>query len=258
MADDEPNPLEEFLRLLTTHSVTVLNQTPSAFYQLLQALVDQQVEFAPRYVIFGGEALDPTRLAPWFRHGSPDTVLVNMYGITETTVHVTFRRLDEETTRRRSSPIGTTLADLGGYVLDEHLRPVPTVVAGELYVSGAGLSRGPGQKLIPLVASKFLSLRKIGMVDLGRGLVGVTDDGFASQLACQLDDERLVLVGFGAAQAVIEVSQHQSAGTGLANGDQRSDEGDTVGTAGDSHEDGEIAPLRGVEGVSQCGFGKVQ
>ena len=133
---------EEFLRLLTTHGVTVLNQTPSAFYQLLQALVDQQVEFAPRYVIFGGEALDPTRLAPWFRHGSPDTVLVNMYGITETTVHVTFRRLDEETTRRRSSPIGTTLADLGGYVLDEHLRPVPTGVAGELYVSGAGLARG--------------------------------------------------------------------------------------------------------------------
>src|SRR5690606_878589 len=133
---------EEFLRLLPTHGVTVLNQTPSAFYQLLQALVDQQVEFAPRYVIFGGEALDPTRLAPWFRHGSPDTVLVNMYGITETTVHVTFRRLDEETTRRRSSPIGTTLADLGGYVLDEHLRPVPTGVAGELYVSGAGLARG--------------------------------------------------------------------------------------------------------------------
>ncbi|WP_051473471.1 non-ribosomal peptide synthetase [Saccharomonospora piscinae] len=133
---------EDLLRLLTEHRVTVLNQTPSAFYQLAQALAERQAEFAPRYVIFGGEALDPSRLAAWFDHGSAGTELVNMYGITETTVHVTFRKLDERSTRRANSVIGAPLADLGGYVLDELLRPVPTGVPGELYVSGAGLARG--------------------------------------------------------------------------------------------------------------------
>src|SRR4029077_2782337 len=82
----------EFLHLLAKQRVTVLNQTPSAFYQLME--VDRQnpelcQELALRYVIFGGEALELGRLADWYQHhGERAPLLVNMYGITETTVHV--------------------------------------------------------------------------------------------------------------------------------------------------------------------------
>src|SRR5204863_9525404 len=79
----------EFLRLLAAERVTVLNQTPSAFYQLMRADAEAAVGLALRYVVFGGEALDLRRLAGWYgRHQDTAPVLVNMYGITETTVHV--------------------------------------------------------------------------------------------------------------------------------------------------------------------------
>ena len=85
---------EAFLELLATEQVTVLNQTPSAFRQLERAERAHPRELALRYVIFGGEALDLPSLAPWFeRHGDQRPRLINMYGITETTVHVTYRPL---------------------------------------------------------------------------------------------------------------------------------------------------------------------
>ena len=85
---------EEFYELLLKEGVTVLNQTPSAFKQLIQAEAAGIRELALRYVIFGGEALEMQSLGPWFeRHGDRKPQLVNMYGITETTVHVTYRPL---------------------------------------------------------------------------------------------------------------------------------------------------------------------
>ncbi|MFF4734697.1 amino acid adenylation domain-containing protein [Streptomyces sp. NPDC001262] len=139
---------EDFHRLLRTEQVTVLNQTPSAFYQLARAdalhTPDGDGELALRYVVFGGEALDVAALAPWFdRH--PDTApqLVNMYGITETTVHVTYRPLTARDAREgRGSVIGVPIPDLRLHLLDRHGRPVPPGVAGELFVGGAGLARG--------------------------------------------------------------------------------------------------------------------
>ncbi len=90
---------EAFLDLLEREGVTVLNQTPSAFYQLLRA--DDGRPLGLRWVIFGGEALEPPKLRPWFeRHGDERPVLVNMYGITETTVHVTLRPLTRRATAR--------------------------------------------------------------------------------------------------------------------------------------------------------------
>ncbi|MEU9222756.1 AMP-binding protein, partial [Streptomyces sp. NPDC048376] len=82
----------DFLDLLVRERVTVLNQTPSAFHQLSQADAERPgADLALRYVVFGGEALEPSRLADWFaRRGERSPVLVNMYGITETTVHVTY------------------------------------------------------------------------------------------------------------------------------------------------------------------------
>ncbi|GGN44835.1 non-ribosomal peptide synthetase [Streptomyces fuscichromogenes] len=136
---------QEFLRLLVRERVTVLNQTPSAFYQLAHAEAETPMgrDGALRLVVFGGEALDPARLAGWYsRHADDTPRLVNMYGITETTVHVTYAPLSAEDTARTGSVIGRGLPDLRVYVLDGALLPVPPGTAGDLYVSGAGVARG--------------------------------------------------------------------------------------------------------------------
>jgi nonribosomal peptide synthetase DhbF len=132
----------DFLRLLAAERVTVLNQTPSAFYQLAEADSAGGAELCLRKVILGGEALDPARLSGWReRHGDVPE-LVNMYGITETTVHVSYRPLREWDTTFPGSPVGRAIPDLRTYLLDDSLEPVPPGVVGELYVAGAGLARG--------------------------------------------------------------------------------------------------------------------
>ncbi|MGC0314399.1 amino acid adenylation domain-containing protein [Kitasatospora acidiphila] len=151
------------LDLLKREQVTVLNQTPSAFYQLLQAEQEHSTDVLSglRTVVFGGEALDLGRLADWYRaHPQDGPRLVNMYGITETTVHVTHRPLDVATVADApGSLIGEPIPDLALRVLDEALRPVPIGVPGELYVAGAGLARGysgrPGLTAGRFVADPF-------------------------------------------------------------------------------------------------------
>nr|WP_248846423.1 non-ribosomal peptide synthetase [Rhodococcus ruber] len=138
---------EAFRELLVRERVTVLNQTPSAFYQLAEAdrtAGGTEGDLALRYVIFGGEALEPRRLAGWFtRHGDTSPRLVNMYGITETTVHVSYREIGAELAEAGSASIvGVPIAGLRVYVLDTRLNPVPVGVAGEMYVGGGQLARG--------------------------------------------------------------------------------------------------------------------
>ncbi|MFE9326301.1 non-ribosomal peptide synthase/polyketide synthase [Nocardia sp. NPDC052278] len=128
---------QQFLELLAAERVTVLNQTPSAFYQLIAA---EPAELALRYVIFGGEALEPQRLVGWFARHPRSPRLVNMYGITETTVHVSFRPIEAGT--GSASVIGGAIPGLVVRVLDARLRPVPVGVPGEIYVSGGQLARG--------------------------------------------------------------------------------------------------------------------
>ncbi len=134
------------LDLLAGQGVTVLNQTPSAFAQLAAAAAAAGGggELALRWVIFGGEALDPRALRPWWNlHGDGGPALVNMYGITETTVHVTFRRITRQDVEQgHGSVLGVPLADLSVYVLDRGGRPVPAGVAGELCVGGGGVATG--------------------------------------------------------------------------------------------------------------------
>ena len=133
---------EAFHALVLAQGVTVLNQTPSAFrHFMLTEAADRRVARSPlRWVIFGGEALDPRSLAPWWdRQADLGPRLVNMYGITETTVHVTFRRLSPTET---GSAIGMPIPDLEVHVLDRGGEPVPVGVAGELCVGGAGLATG--------------------------------------------------------------------------------------------------------------------
>ncbi|MFI7417862.1 amino acid adenylation domain-containing protein [Nonomuraea sp. NPDC049684] len=134
---------ESLRRLLVAEGVTVLNQTPSAFRHLVAADARQE-EPSPyrlRRIVFGGERLDVELLAPWIdRYGDEHPQLVNMYGITETTVHVTYRRIRAaDLGHPELSPIGVPIPDLRLDVLDEHGRPA---VTGNLHVSGPGLARG--------------------------------------------------------------------------------------------------------------------
>ena len=129
---------KEFIKVLTNQGVTVLNQTPGSFYNIIAEEMDHS---ALRYVIFGGEALKPGKLAPW-KERYPSCRLINMYGITETTVHVTYKEITSSEIRQNTSNIGRPIPTVSLLILDRNGKLVPPGVAGELYVGGAGLARG--------------------------------------------------------------------------------------------------------------------
>jgi amino acid adenylation domain-containing protein len=149
----------EFYDLLAREQVTVLNQTPSAFRQLIwaeaQAPVQRQLNL--RYVICAGEALELQSLKPWFeKHGDERPQIVNKYGITETTVHSTYRViLKSDLTNGMGSVIGVPIPDLQIYLVDEDLKQVPAGVPGEICVGGAGVARGYLNRP-ELTSSRFL------------------------------------------------------------------------------------------------------
>ncbi|HEY9033965.1 MAG TPA: amino acid adenylation domain-containing protein [Pseudomonadales bacterium] len=150
---------DDFHRLLKEQQVTVLNQTPSAFSQLVSVDLERPAgDLASlRHVIFGGEALDYSALRLWAeRHPLADTRLINMYGITETTVHVTWHRISDSDLQRGRSIIGQPLADLQVHILDPHLQPVPVGVSGEMYISGPGVTAGYLNREA-LTAERFLA-----------------------------------------------------------------------------------------------------
>ncbi|CDH33427.1 Non-ribosomal peptide synthetase (fragment) [Xenorhabdus bovienii str. Intermedium] len=132
---------QAFYQLICEQGVTVLNQTPSAFTALMEYA--QPSSDRLRYVIFGGEALQPSTLRDWYKmRGESAPQLVNMYGITETTVHVTYYPLASSDAQQDDSVIGQSLPDLNLYLLDAHGQPVPMGAVGEMYVGGAGVARG--------------------------------------------------------------------------------------------------------------------
>ncbi|CAJ1495604.1 non-ribosomal peptide synthetase [[Mycobacterium] burgundiense] len=150
---------EDCHALLVAEQITVLSQTPSAFYALLTAdelhpELGRQLKLET--VVFGGEALEPQRLRTWLRDHPGLPHMINMYGTTETTVHASFREIVEADTDSSVSPIGVPLAHLAFFVLDRWLQPAPVGVVGELYVAGTGLGYGywrrPG-----LTASRFVA-----------------------------------------------------------------------------------------------------
>ncbi|MCI0996476.1 non-ribosomal peptide synthetase, partial [Pseudomonas corrugata] len=185
--------------LLCEAGVTILNQTPSAFRQLIAAQGESDLDHSLRQVIFGGEALETGILKPWYaRQANARTQLVNMYGITETTVHVTYRALCAADAQLTGvSPIGKRIPDLQLYVLDAQREPVPVGVVGEMYVGGAGVSRGYLNRE-ELTAERFLDnpfsdepnarLYKTG--DLGRWLA----DGSIEYLG--RNDDQVKIRGF--------------------------------------------------------------
>ncbi|MBB5635252.1 amino acid adenylation domain-containing protein [Pedobacter cryoconitis] len=143
-----------FGKLLLDEKVTVLNQTPSAFYVLQDYLTKNTSSVAIRYVIFGGEALNPSKLKPWSSLYS-NCRLINMYGITETTVHVTYQELLPVHIESSQSVIGKPIPTLQAYIFNsgQHLSPVG--VNGELYIGGAGVARGYLNRE-SLTAEKFI------------------------------------------------------------------------------------------------------
>ncbi|RMP93366.1 Pyoverdine sidechain peptide synthetase II, D-Asp-L-Thr component [Pseudomonas savastanoi pv. glycinea] len=147
---------EDFHALLVEQRVTVLNQTPSAFKQLMRVACDSPAPMSLEKVIFGGEALDVASLKPWFdRFGDHAPQLINMYGITETTVHVTYRPITEADTQNPTSPIGEAIPDLSWYVLDADFNPVAQGCSGELHIGHAGLARGYHNRAA-LTAERFV------------------------------------------------------------------------------------------------------
>ncbi|MEU9717534.1 amino acid adenylation domain-containing protein [Streptomyces sp. NPDC047976] len=172
----------DFHRLVRERGVTVLNQTPSAFHQFTEA--DRQAgspATALRRIVFGGEPLDLARLRGWVeRHGTDAPELVNMYGITETTVHVTHRRLTDADFGRDdgAGPIGTPLPGLAVHLLDDRLRPVPPGRAGAVYVAGDQVALGylgrPGLTAGRFVADPFAAdgSRMYHTGDLARRTLG--------------------------------------------------------------------------------------
>ncbi|TDO09244.1 non-ribosomal peptide synthase protein (TIGR01720 family)/amino acid adenylation domain-containing protein [Mycobacterium sp. BK086] len=154
---------EDLHALLVTEQVGVLSQTPSAFYALQTADAanpELGSQLKLEAVVFGGEALEPQKMRAWLANHPPGTPrLLNMYGITETTVHASFREIVAADADSAVSPIGVPLGHLGFFVLDTLLRPVPTGVVGELYVAGAGVADGyigrSGLSSIRFVACPF-------------------------------------------------------------------------------------------------------
>ena len=154
-----PKPVAQdsnaFFDFLVNEKVTVLNQTPTAFRSLLQVNGHRlEGSNAPvRYLIFGGEALSPAILEPWHK-AFPQCRIINMYGITETTVHVTYKHITEKEIRENKSNIGIPIPTLSCFVLDSDMKQASFGVIGELCVGGAGVARGYHNKP-ELTAEKF-------------------------------------------------------------------------------------------------------
>ncbi len=166
-----------FHALVRAEGVTVLSQTPTAFRQFTDADAQAGGPLALRHVVFGGEALDPGTLRTWVERHPDAPQLVNMYGITETTVHVTAHRLGPQDIATAGSVIGRPLADLAVHLLDRRGEPVPPGVPGELCVGGPGLARGylgrPGltaERFVPAPSGDGERLYRSG--DLARRLPG--------------------------------------------------------------------------------------
>ncbi|HNM84214.1 MAG TPA: amino acid adenylation domain-containing protein [Mycobacterium sp.] len=145
--------------LLQRQQVSVLCQTPSAFTGLSDTdRTSAPADFALRYIIFAGEALPLHSLAPWIdRYGDTAPQLINMYGITETTVHATYRRITAtDVAAHTGSLIGQPIPDLRLYLLDRHGQPVPIGVPGEIHLAGPGVSNGYLNRP-DLTAQRFLT-----------------------------------------------------------------------------------------------------
>ncbi|MEQ9384713.1 MAG: amino acid adenylation domain-containing protein, partial [Imperialibacter sp.] len=210
-----------FAKLVNSEKVTVLNQTPSAFDLFQESFLDLGFDSRIRYIIFGGEALNPNKLSRWKRQFR-DCALINMYGITETTVHVTFREISSSDITSGISVIGRPIPTLNAYILDSSGGLCPVGVAGELYIGGSGVARGYLHRADltqeRFIASPFVEgdrLYRTG--DLGRWL----PDGNIEYVG-RMDDQvkvRGYRIELGEVESVLQTAPGVSQGVVVARSD---------------------------------------
>ncbi|KAG0195674.1 hypothetical protein BGX28_000900, partial [Mortierella sp. GBA30] len=189
---------QEFYQLICEQSVTVLNMTPSAFMPITDIYIGLGLRNSLRYVILAGEALVPAMLKPWFLVPDQDRPkIVNMYGTTETTVHATYRVVACEDCSESTSVIGVRIPDLRTYVLNGRGQPVPVGAVGELYIGGAGVTRGylnraqlTAERFMPDPYAEILGARIYRTGDLVRYL----PDGSLAYLG--RNDQQVKIRGF--------------------------------------------------------------
>ncbi|KAF9555756.1 hypothetical protein EC968_008654, partial [Mortierella alpina] len=201
----------ELYRLVCLKAVTVLNTTPSVFKLMIDIQSGERLNDSLRYVVFGGEALAPSILKPWFQtHAQDRPKVVNMYGITETTVHVTYRLMTLEDCSQTTSTIGLRLPDLRTYVLNSYGQPVPVGVKGELFVGGAGVTRGylnrPGLTSERFLPDPFVEGHNERMYKTG-DLVKQLPDG--SLVFIGRNDYQVKIRGFRIELGEIETKLHE-------------------------------------------------
>ncbi|WP_027392682.1 non-ribosomal peptide synthetase [Aquimarina latercula] len=183
--DQEARDPESLVRLMNDNKVTIFSQTPSAFYNFMEHKLEIP---SLRYVIFGGESLNPLKLKEWSEK-HPEVNLINMYGITETTVHVTFKELTQESLMLPVSTIGKPLSFAQCYILDKEQYLLPYGRPGELYVAGEGVARGYLNRE-ELDAEKFIRnpFEKNGKMYRTGDLVRFLDNGEMEYLG-RIDDQ---------------------------------------------------------------------
>lgn len=174
------NP-KELYKLLEKNNVTVLTQTASAFQMLINEDMQLSKKLSSlRYVGFVGESLKVSILRPWVeKYGTEFPKLVNLYGITETTVYTNYKFIDQTDIDKGRDNIGWPLEEFSMCVMDENLRWCPVGIVGEICIGGRGLSRGylyrddlTQEKFILDPYADFLGLEKGSLIyrtgDLGR------------------------------------------------------------------------------------------
>ncbi|WP_419736064.1 amino acid adenylation domain-containing protein [Pseudomonas sp. COR18] len=207
-----PSALRQWL---SDQRVTVLSQTPSAFRGLDEADRGSKAPLALRYVVFGGEALPTTVLRSWVaRHGDQKPALINMYGITEATVHTTFKRvLGQDLETGAIVSVGQPLDGWRLHLLDANQAAVPRGTAGELYIEGAGVAQGYLNRA-SLNAERFIQLPGTSTRAYRTGdLLILGEDGeYRYAGRC---DEQLKISGFriepGEIEACLQTSPHVAA-----------------------------------------------
>jgi len=212
--EDSRDP-QKFVNLCRSEGVTILSQTPSAFHNFVQAEALTQKLLGLKSIVFGGEALKTQDLIHWCeRHPLEETNLINMYGITETTVHVTAIRLSENDIVSGSlAPLGTPLKHLTLSLVDNEGRSIPTYSVGEIVVGGSGVASGYAG-LPRLTAERFQpdpdALRPGARRYISGDLAILSPDGALLPLGRK--DQQLKLRGFRIEAGEVEAALMQITG----------------------------------------------